>query len=312
MIPRLADRINRISTDTIHGASWLTRQATSILMLAAKESKAETAEQFVAEVREIASAVARARPDMVSIANYANVFLAEIFAAAQQKDLAALRSYAVTKGQELVRSLRQAFLKAVEYASAIVKDNDTIATCSYSSTVCQVLVAAKRKDTNFRVIIAESRVGNASYGEAMAAELARYHIPAEIFTDSNITRQITKASKTFLGADAITAAGYIVNGTPSLQLARASRNKQVPFYVVCESAKFDIFGYVKECTESGFDLVPLSTCTAVITEKGTMRPDLVIAYIQQKNEEMTQVFSQQGFRPLQIEKGREDAKQGES
>ncbi len=298
MLPKLADRINKISADTIHGASWLTRQATSVLIFAVKESRAETVEQFIEEVTSITSAVARARPGMVSIANYANFFLAQILAAGQQKDLAAFKSYSMAKGQELIKSSRQAFLKAVEYASAIVKDDDTIATCSYSSTVCRALAVAKHKGTNFRVLIAESKVGNTSYGEATAAELAKHHIPTEIFADSNITRQITKASKTLLGADAVTASGHIVNGTPSLQLAQASGNRHIPMYVVCETAKFDFFGHLGENTEPGFDIVPLSTCTAVITEKGTMKPDLVTAYIQQKNEEMTQIFSQRGFQPL--------------
>ena len=128
MLPKLADRINKISADTIHGASWLTRQATSVLIFAVKESRAETVEQFIEEVTSITSAVARARPGMVSIANYANFFLAQILAAGQQKDLAAFKSYSMAKGQELIKSSRQAFLKAVEYASAIVKDDDTIAT----------------------------------------------------------------------------------------------------------------------------------------------------------------------------------------
>ncbi len=298
---RTADRISKISKDTAHGASWLTRQAISILSLAAKESYAETTEQFIEEMRQTAFAIAKARPSIVSIVNYANSFLIDLMRAGQQKDLGALKSYATAKGLELITVSRQAFLKTIEYASAIIKDNDAIATCSYSSTVCQTLAAAKHKDTNFRVLIAESRVDSTSYGETTAIELARHSIPTEIFADNSISRQVAKASKSIIGADAVTASGYIVNGTPSLRLAQASRNRQVPFYVVCETAKFDLFGYLGECTEPGFDSVPLSICTAVITEKGTMRPDLVVAYIQQKSEEMVRLFSQQGLQPLQRE-----------
>lgn len=311
MKPGITDRINRLSKDTVHGASWLTRQAISILILAAKESKTETVEQFSEEMWQTAFAIVKARPGMVSIANYANSFLAEITAARQHEDLATLKSRAVANGLELVRTARQALLKTVEYASAIIKDNDAIATCSYSSTVCQVLTTAKRKDTNFRVLIAESRIDNTNYGEITAAELGRHSITAEIFSDHSIPRQITKASKTLIGADAITASGYIVNGTPSLRLAQASRNRHVPLYVVCETAKFDLFGYLSEYTEPGFDNIPLNICTAVITEKGTMRPDLVAVYIQQKGEEMARLFSKQGFQPLKTEIGQGNAKQNE-
>lgn len=300
MNPRITDRINRVSKDTVHGATWLTRQAISTLSLAAKESQAETAEQFIEEMKQIARAVARAKPDMVSIANYANSFLAEIIRAGQQRDPAALKSYAVAKGLELLRASRQSLLKTVEYASAIIKDNDTIATCSYSSTVCRVLVAAKNKDTNFRVVIAESKVDSTSYGEIAAIELAKYSIPAEIFADNDISRRIAKATKAIIGADAVSAAGYIVNGSPSLRLAQAARNKHIPLYVVCETAKFDFFGYLGEHLQPGVDSVPLNICTAVMTEKGTMRPDLVVAYIQQKREELAQFFSQQGFQPVHM------------
>lgn len=306
MNPRTAERINRISRDTVHGASWLTRRAISILSLAAKESQAETVEQFVEEMRETAFTLANARPSMVSIANYTNFFLIDLIGTGRQKDLAALKSYTVAKGLELIRASKQASLKTIEYGSAIIKDNDTIATCSYSSTVCQVLAAAKHKNTNFCVLIAESKVGNTSYGEITAIELARHSIPTEIFADNNISRQTAKANQAIIGADAVTASGYIVNGTPSLRLAQASKSRHVPLYVVCETAKFDLFGYLGEYTEPGFDNIPLNICTAVITEKGTMRPDLVVAYIQQKSEEMARFCSQQGFPPLQAKKGADE------
>lgn len=294
VIAKLTERINRISADTTHGASWLTRQAISALCLAAKESQADTVEQFLGELREVTSALAKARPSMVPIANYAHFFLAQVIAAKQHKGLPALKSYAMSKGVELIRASRQAFSKTVEYASGIIKDNDTIATCSYSSTVCQVLVLAQHKDTKFKVIIAESKFGSTSYGEVTAAELTRYSIPTEIIADKNIPHRVAKANKTLIGADAVTANGYILNGTPSLELARASRAKQIPFYVICETAKFDFFGYMSGYIEPGFDAVPLDMCTAVITEKGTMRPDLAIAYIQQKTDEIARALAQQG------------------
>lgn len=290
MIAKVADRINRLATDTTHGASWLTRQAISTLSLAAKESQAETVEQFIDELRQIVRTLTTARPGMVSIANYACLFLSQVLAAKHQKDLPTLKSHAVAKGMELIKASKQALSRTVEYASGIIKDNDTIATCSYSSTVCQVLAVARHKDTKFRVIIAESRFGGTSYGEITAAELAKHLIPTEIIADSNIRHKISGVNKTLLGADAVIASGYVVNGIPSLELARASKAKQIPVYVVCETAKFDFYGYIHEYPQPGFDAVPLNLCKALITEKGTMTPDLALAYIQQKAEEMAQML----------------------
>jgi translation initiation factor 2B subunit (eIF-2B alpha/beta/delta family) len=287
---KIAEKINRIAGDTTHGASWLTKQAIGILNLTARESRAQTIGEFVDEIRQVTLAVAKARPSMVSLANYANFFLAQILEAREQKDLPALKSYALTKGLELAKNSKQAFSKTIEYASSIIKDTDTVATCSYSSTVCQVLEVAKRKGTSFQVIIAQSSFGNTNYGDILAAELATCSIPTQIIADKDIHRQIARATKALIGADTITADGNLINGTPSLALARASRTKQVPLFVVCETSKFDFFGYTSAFREPGFDNIPLDMCTAVITEKGTMRPELVTTYIQQKTEEMTRLL----------------------
>lgn len=286
MTAKLADRINRIATDTVHGASWLTRYAIATLSLAIRESQAQTANEFIKEIEQVTSTIARARPSMVSIANCTHLLFTQILLEAKhEKDVSNLKLRAVAKTLELAKALRQALSKTVEYASVIIEDNDTIATCSYSSTVCQVFKLAKSRDTKFQVLVAQSKLGNTSYGEYTATELAAFSIPVKVFNDTDINQKIAKASKTLIGADAITIHGYLINGTPSLALAQASRTKRVPLYVVCETAKFDFYDYATGNLELGFDHVPLDMCTAVITEKGTMIPELVIAYIKQKVEE---------------------------
>lgn len=292
MDAKIAEKISKIAGDTTHGASWLTKKAIGILSLAVRENRAQTIDEFVEEIRQVALAIATARPSMVSLANYANFFLVQILEARDQKDLPALKSHALTKGLGLAKNSRQAFAKTIEYASSIIKDTDTVATCSYSLTVCRVLELAKHKGTSFQVIIARSSFGNTNYGEILAAELAARSIPTQIIADDEIHRHIARATKALIGADTITADGNLVNGTPSLALARASMTKQIPLFVVCETAKFDFFNYAPRFKEPGFDCVPLDMCTAVITEKGTMRPELVTTYIQQKSEEITRLLQQ--------------------
>jgi translation initiation factor eIF-2B subunit delta len=200
----------------------------------------------------------------------------------------ALKSFAEIKGKELVKSATKAVSKAVEYACGIIGDLDMVITCSYSSTVCQVLEMARQRETRFRVVAAESKVNDKAYGEITAKQLMKYEIPVEIVPDAKINLRISKADKALVGADSITADGYLVNGKPTLQLAQAAKNKRIPFYVVCESAKFTIRGYITKSTElePGFDKTPLNLVTGIVTEKGTMQPELVIAYIEEKAEEM--------------------------
>ncbi|UCH52054.1 MAG: hypothetical protein JSV54_04775, partial [Chloroflexota bacterium] len=199
--------------------------------------------------------------------------------------------FARIKGKEILKSATRAISKSVEYGCGIISDLDTVITCSYSSTVCKVMELASRRETKFRVIVTESRFKDKVYGEITAEQLMKHRIPTEIISDEDIKLRISKADRAIVGADSITADGYLINGRPTSVLAQAARDKKIPFYVVCESAKFDIHGYVAKSPEiePGFDKTPLNLVTGIITEKGTMQPGLVIAYIEEKTEEMARL-----------------------
>jgi translation initiation factor eIF-2B subunit delta len=286
---KVLKEITQLKNDDIHGASWLSLHAINTLILAVNESQAGTVADFIQEIKEIAQQLTTARPSITPINNYANQFLHTIVTMAQnENNLQSLKSYAETKGKELVKSATKAISKAVEYGCGIIGDFDTIITCSYSSTVCQVLELARQRETRFRVMAAESRFNDKAYGEIMAQQLMKHDIPVETIPDTKINPRISKADKALVGADSITADGYLVNGKPTLQIAQAARTKKIPFFVVCESAKFTITGYVTKSTElePSFDRTPLNLVTGIITEKGTMLPGLVMAYIEEKAEEM--------------------------
>ena len=292
MNTNVIEKINRLKDDRVHGASWLSLQAISILNAAVSGSQAGTVADFVHEIKTVAEELACARPTLTPIANYANQFLHPIVARSQdEKEADSLKSFARTKGKELLKSATRAISKSVEYGSGIIGDLDTVITCSYSSTVCKVLETARRRETKFRVIVSESRFRDNAYGEIAAEQLMKHQIPTEIVSDKDIHFRISKADRALVGADSITASGYLVNGKPTSILAQAARNRKIPFYVVCESAKFDIQGYVAKSAElePGFDKTPLNLVTGIITEKGTMQPSMVIAYIEEKTEEMTRL-----------------------
>jgi len=281
---KVIDKINKLKNDRTHGAGMLARQAISILNLAINESQAQTVAEFVEEIQTVAAELVKARPSITPIANYINQFLQQITLRSQsEKNLAFLKSFAKAKGTELIRSSVKAVSKAVEYGCGIITDLDTVITCSYSSTVCKVLELSRQRETRFRVIIAESRFGDKAYGEITAEQLMRHQIPVEIIRDENIQLRISKADKALVGADSITADGYLINGIPTFTLAQAAKKKKIPFYTICETAKFDTQGYTTKAPElePGFDKTPLDLITGIVTEKGTMQPSLVIAYIEE-------------------------------
>jgi ribose 1,5-bisphosphate isomerase len=280
----VTEKINELKNDRVHGAGWLSRQAISILNLAVSESQTRTVAEFVEEIQTVGAELVKARPSITPIANYINQFLQQIILRSQsEKNLSSLKSFAKAKGNELIKSSVRAVSKAVEYGCGVIADLDTVITCSYSSTVCRVLELSRQRETKFRVIVAESRFEDKAYGEITAEQLMKHRIPVEIIRDENIRIRISKADKALVGADSITAAGYLINGTPTLTLAQAAKKKKIPFYTICETAKFDTQGYTSKATElePGFDKIPLDLITGIITEKGTMQPSLVIAYIEE-------------------------------
>ena len=289
MNTKVTEKIRKLKDDRVHGASWLALQAISALNLTVSESQAMTVADFVQEIKTVAEELTLARPTLTPIANHANQFLHQVIIRSQDKtDLDSMKSFARIKGKELLKSATRAISKSVEYGCGIINDLDTVITCSYSSTVCKVLELASKRETKFRVIVAESRFKDEVYGGITAEQLMKRRIPTEIVSDEDIKLRIPKADKAVVGADSITADGYLINGRPTSILAQAARDKKIPFFVVCESAKFDIHGYVAKSPEiePGFDKTPLNLVTGIITEKGTMQPSLVIAYIEEKTEEM--------------------------
>jgi translation initiation factor eIF-2B subunit delta len=290
--PRIIKGINKIQSDRIHGASWLSLQAISTLNTAVSCSQAVTIADFIQEIKTVAEELTRARPSITPIANYANQFLHQIVIDFQKEtDVASAKSCALITGKELLKSAVKALSKTVEYGRGIIGDLDTVITCSYSSTVCKVLEVSMRRETKFRVIVAESRLEDNAYGQITAEQLMKSHIPTEMVSDKNIPLRISKADTALVGADSITADGYLINGKPTSILAQAARDKMIPLYVVCESAKFDIHGYIAKSLQidPGFDKTPLNLVTGIITEKGTMQPNLVIAYIEEKTAEMARL-----------------------
>jgi translation initiation factor 2B subunit (eIF-2B alpha/beta/delta family) len=284
---KVIEKINKLKSDRVHGAGWLSRQAISILNLALDKSQAHTIAEFIEEIQMVASELVKARPSITPIANYTGQFLQQIIQGSQsEKELASLKSFAKAKGNDLIKSSVRAVSKAVEYGCGIITDLDTVITCSYSSTVCKVLELSKQRETRLRVIVVESRFEDNVYGEITAEQLMKHQIPAEIIRDEDIGFRISKADKALVGADSITADGYLINGTPTFALAQAAKRKKIPFYTICETAKFDIDGATSKRAElePGFEKTPLNLITGIITEKGTMQPSLVIAYIEETRQ----------------------------
>ncbi len=284
--PEVAKQIEEIRQDRIHGASWLSRQAVSVISLASEKSEAKNVADFLEELKAVGRGLMEARPSMASITNCVSHLIYQVSQGSQaKKELGSIKKLARSKGNELIKDLEETFFKATEQGAEVIENGDRLMTCSYSSTICQTFGIAKLAGKEFHVLAAESRSssGNA-YGEMTFEQLKAYGIPAEIIPDKNIRQYISKVRKALVGADSILADGSLINGTPSYALALAAKKSQIPFYSLCETAKFDARSYLGQQPEleEGFDRVPPHLVTGIITEEGIIKPSEVTDYVKQR------------------------------
>jgi translation initiation factor 2B subunit (eIF-2B alpha/beta/delta family) len=281
MDPRVRLALIALKADCTHGAGWLTGQALKTLRKAAAGSKASTTSALTRELETLATGLLDARPGMVCIANYVLRFIDEYRqAAVQRKGLAALKKSCSSIARNLISDLAQASSALSRNASELITVHAIPITCSYSASVFDTLVCAKGKGLDFRVMAVESGAGQKAYGKMLARKLKRAGVICHVVPDDQIGWQIPRADFVLLGADAVSRQGWMINGTPSLELCQWAKRRKMPVYIVCETAKFDVRGLLTTMREppEGFDMMPLDMITEFITERGPVKPDEVYGF----------------------------------
>jgi len=301
--PEIISLIDEIRNDKTHGASQLARQAASVLKVAAERSQAKSVDEFWLEQKEVGQRLMSARPAMAPVFNIIACLLDAISGKLVETDLDSVRHLAISKADEVVGDSLQAITQIAQYGSELITDGDEIMTHSYSSTVVAMLKAAFAQHRNVEVVTTRSGPGGS--GEMIARELGLYGISLTFIDDTAIGLYLSTVNKVVVGADRICADGSLVNGIGSYQLALASKKANIPFYVLCETLKFDprLSGdevdleekEPSEVIEPGrlppevrvknphFDITPLELITGIVTENGLLTPGEIIRYMQEQS-----------------------------
>lgn len=285
---QMYSRIEELRTNVKSGASQLAREALNVLRDAVKRDESETCENFLTFFRQIGKELIEIKPGMAPIANLVSRALHQVSEKAhEEKELRPLKTYATFKIDELHRSSELAAKKAAEYAALLLTNSEKVMSCSYSSTVYETLKIAKYQGKSIKVTVAESLSsdGKLRYGEILAEQLRSNEIFSEIIHDETIESYTPKVNKVLVGADSILSDGFLINGTPTRRLALATKKYAVPFYTVCETNKFNVFGEAR--IEKGFDLIEPELLTRVITEKGVFTPEEIVAQIKKMKNQIT-------------------------
>jgi translation initiation factor 2B subunit (eIF-2B alpha/beta/delta family) len=275
MDTRIADRITDIKNDKIHGAGYLTEQAISTIIISVTENPLPTVSELQNEISIVSAKLQSARPTMVSIANSIALFNKQIQESFKREiDTDTFKHMVKNLGNSYIHEMERAAEKAAGYGADVVNDGSTIITCSSSSMVAKAIVVTKERGNNINIYIAESQWANMAYGQLMADELKKQSISSIVISDRDIKKYLHHTTTALIGADCILNNGAVVNGIPSLKIAREASSSKLRFYVICETAKFDIRNTRGDNPdiEEGFDVIPPELITGLITERGIISP----------------------------------------
>jgi eIF-2B alpha/beta/delta-like uncharacterized protein len=301
--PEISDLIDEIGNDRTHGASELARQAAGVLKSAAERSRADSTQQFWQEQQAVGEKLLSSRPAMAPVFNIVNHWLGAVSAKAAGMDISSIRHFAVARADELVGDSLQAVARIAQHGAELVADRDRIMVHSYSSTVVSALTEAFAGRRDFEVIV--TRAGPGRTGERVARQLAVQGITVTFIDDAAAGLYVSTASKVLVGADRVCADGKVVNGIGTYPLAQAAGKAGIPFYVLCETLKFDprLRGDEVdleekepfEVVEPGrlplgvtvknpyFDVTPPELITGIVTENGLLTPQEAVLYMEKQS-----------------------------
>ena len=289
----------------IRGAPVLGAAAGMALALTAMRSRARTRSGLLRDLKRSSRIIEKTRPTAVNLF----VGLRRVMRAAMgAEDLEGTRRAVIEEALRMAEEDVEVNMRIGRNGARLLRDGDVVmthcnagalATVDYG-TALGVIRSAWKEGKRVRVIACETRP--LLQGARLTAwELKRDGIPVTVITD-NMAGSIMRSEKisaVIVGADRIASNGDTANKIGTYSLAVLASAHRVPFYVAAPTSTIDmsistgedipiehrspdevIFIGRKRLVPEGvpvrnpaFDVTPASLISAIITEKGVVRPD---------------------------------------
>ena len=270
----IARQVVEIGQDRTHGASYLGRRVIETMRDVARLSEAGSPEDIFHDLLFVAFQLRNAQPSMATLRNLVAKLLYRIdcrrFESNSGKEF---RQLVRRIADEQLESVKRSLDKASENCCAFLPEHCMVLTHSYSSTVNKSLELAYQSGKRLEVYVTESLPGGE--GAALTKDLAAKGIQARLISNVESSSGMPPVDLVLVGADSVMANGSIVNKIGTRKIAALSNARSIPFYVVCETAKFNTFDFLGEpitITPVFFDLTPNQYVTKIITDQGVIGP----------------------------------------
>ncbi len=303
----------------VQGARRIAKAALLALMRAGDKSKAKDADTFYSDLLSASRELAESRPTEPMMRNALSDSLRFCLAhihAHPSREVSQLKAALHTHQDHILYGMDQAAEKIARHGAEQIAPGANILVHCHSSTLVRMLIRAQEEGKHPRVTCLETRP--LFQGRLTARELADAGVKTALAVDSSAGSLMPGMDMVFVGADAITAGGDLVNKIGTHTLAQLADRHSVRFLCAAELYKYDpltLFGrtepieeraaaevwgdgrYAKEkngkrktldvpaglrILNPAFDLTPARLIGAYITEEGRVSPAQLPGIAQRK------------------------------
>jgi len=242
-----------ITEMVIRGAPAIGAAAAFGLALAARESRAATSRELLADLQAAGSTLKAARPTAVNLAWAVERILGTLShrerVGGEGESADDLRQLILTEAQKLADEDVEINKRMAAHGAELIADGDTIvhhcntgalATVDWG-TALGVIRTAWEQGKKIHVLVDETRP-RLQGARLTAWELSQYGIPYEIISDnmSGYFMRAGQVQKVFFGADRVTANGDVANKIGTYMLALAAKDNGIPAYSVVPTSTIDL------------------------------------------------------------------------
>jgi translation initiation factor 2B subunit (eIF-2B alpha/beta/delta family) len=269
----IAERVEELRRDTVHGAGWMAERAVVTLVEEAAGGAAD-ADELLGRLRDAGIRLAASRPAAGAVAGAVGRVLA---AAVGQRHLSAaeLSQLVAEEARALCESRRRAARSIAIQLAARLADASVV-THSASATVREALLHTPPA----RVTCTVSRPREE--GRDFAEVLREAGLEVDLVEDEEAGGALANADLLLLGADTVFRDGTLCNKVGTNDLAQAARTYGVATVVAAEVLKLapSESREAHELTEEGTrDFTPPELIGEIVTEEGVFNPEEVAALI---------------------------------
>ncbi len=305
-IKTLRQAYHAIKTLKVRGAPLIGVFAGYSLYISIRGYSAESQRNFIKKIFGNSRILKESRPTAVNL-SWALNRIEDIVQKNRSKTITEIKRL-IKKEAELIHSEDIKLCRDIgKNGIKIIDKNDTLLThcntgflaTSGNGTALSVVYETAKKYPGLKVYASETRP--LLQGARLTSwELLSRKVKVTLVTDNMVSFLIKQKgiTKVILGADRITRSGYVANKIGTYNLAVSCNYHKIPFYVAAPSSTFDlsldngkeipieernddevrnIFGKQIAPENVGvwnpaFDVTPPELITAIITEKGIIRP----------------------------------------